>query len=100
MSEPADPGKPLSWTFRAARDLLFLDGYYAEFGQRTADRVTAAVLAAARYLEEYPRIGVRGRRRGTRHRAVSGYPYTIVYRLRRKDVQILRVLHQSRRYFN
>lgn len=100
MSAPAGPGKPLRWTYRAGRDLLIIERYYADFGQRTADRFVAAALAAARYLEEYPRIGVRGRRRGTRHRVVNGYPYTIVYRLRRKDVQILRVLHQSRRYFN
>lgn len=100
MSGPGSPGKRLRWTLRATSDLLSIERYYAEFGQATADRVVSAILGAARYLEAYPRIGVRGRRPGTRHRIVSDYPYTIVYRVRRPDVQILRVLHQSQRYFN
>ena len=100
MSAPGGPRKRLRWTLRAARDLLFIERYYADFSQGAANRVAAAILAAVLYLEEFPRIGVRGRREGTRHRIVTGYPYTIVYRLRRTEVQILRVLHQSRRYFN
>jgi plasmid stabilization system protein ParE len=80
--------------------LLFIERYYAEFGQATADRVIGSILAAARLLEMYPHIGTRGKRPRTRHRMVSGYPYTIVYRIRRIEVQVVRVLHQSKRYFN
>jgi plasmid stabilization system protein ParE len=97
---PGSRRKPLRWTLRAARDLLFIERHYAEFGQSTADRVIASILSAAKLLERYPRIGTRGKRPRTRHRIVTGYPYTIVYRIRRIEIQLLRVLHQSRRFFN
>ena len=85
---------------RARRDLLLIDAYYAQFGVRTGMRVVAAILDAAMVLEKHPRIGARGKRPGTRHQLVADYPYIIVYRVRHNAVQIVRVLHQMRRYFN
>jgi plasmid stabilization system protein ParE len=96
----ASVSKPLEWSARAQRDLLRIDAFYAQFSLVTAARVTSAIVEAARVLEQRPRIGVPGKRRGTRHRVVADYPYTIVYRVRRNSVQIARVLHQMRRYFN
>ena len=100
MSARDDRERPLRWTFRAARDLLFIERYYAEFGRATADRVVGSILSAASILDRHPLIGIKGKRPRTRHCVVTGYPYTIVDRVRRFEVQILRVLHQSRRYFN
>ena len=92
--------RPLDWSARSRRDLLLIDAFYAQFGAPTVMRVVASILAAAMTLEQHPRIGVRGKRPGTRHRLVAEYPYIIVYRDRPNAVQIVRVLHQMRRYFN
>jgi plasmid stabilization system protein ParE len=101
MSAPrASASKPLDWSARSLRDLLLIDAFYAQFGVATAVRVVSAILEAAKALEQQPRIGVRGNHRGTRHQVVEDYPDTIVYRVRRSSVQIVRVLHQMRRYFN
>ena len=101
MSAPrANASKPLDWSARSRRDLLLIDAFYAQFGSPTAVRVVAAIFDAAMALEQHPRIGVRGKRPGTRHQLVAEYPYIIVYRVRRNSVQIVRVLHQLRRYFN
>ena len=96
----ASASRPLDWSARSRLDLLLIDAFYAQFGSPTAIRVVAAILDAAMVLEQHPRIGVRGKRPGTRHQLVAQYPYIIVYRIRRKSVQIARVLHQMRRYFN
>jgi len=96
----ASASSPLDWSARSRRDLLLIDAFYAQFGSATAARVVSAILEAAIALERQPYMGVRGKRRGTRHRLVGDYPYTIVYRVRRNSVQIVRVLHQMRRYFN
>lgn len=96
----ASASKPLEWSARSRRDLLRIDAFYAQFSAATAARVVSAILEAAMVLEQQPRIGVRGKRGGTRHTLVGDYPYTIVYRVRRDSVQIVRVLHQMRRYFN
>jgi toxin ParE1/3/4 len=101
MSAPrANASRPLNWSARSRRDLLLIDAFYAQFGLPTAIRVIAAILNAAMTLEQHPRIGLRGKRPGTRHQVVAEYPYIIVYRVRRNSVQIARVLHQMRRYFN
>ena len=101
MSAPrANASRPLDWSARARRDLLLIDAFYAQFGPPTAMRVITAILNAAMTLEQHPRMGVRGKRPGTRHQLVAEYPYIIVYRVRPNSVQIVRVLHQMRRYFN
>jgi plasmid stabilization system protein ParE len=90
----------LEWSARARRDLLSIDEFYSRFGAPIANRVTGAIVEAAAILELNPLIGVKGRRQGTRHRIIAEYPYCIVYRVKPKVVQIVRVLHQSRKYFN
>lgn len=82
------------------RDLIAIDDYYAQFSLQTAENVLKAIFRAANSLERYPLAGTRGKWPGTRHRIIKTYPYTIVYRVKPKSVQVLRVLHQSRKYFN
>jgi len=96
----AGENKPLEWSARSLRDLLLIQAFYSQFGAATAERVASAILDAASLLERHPRIGARGKRPGTRHKLVANYPYTIVYRVKRNSVQIIRVLHQMLRYFN
>ena len=85
---------------RARRDLLSIDEFYSRFGAPIANRVTGVIVEAAAILELNPLIGVKGKRQGTRHRLITEYPYCIVYRVKPTVVQIARVLHQSRKYFN
>lgn len=51
-----------------------------------------------RALLAFPRLGRPGRRPDTRELVISGTPYIVAYRLRDRDVQILRVLHGARRW--
>ena len=94
------PRKPLDWTPWSRRDLIAIDDYYALFGQQTAAHVLEAIFRAANDLERYPLAGTRGKWPGTRHKIIKSYPYTIVYRVKPKSMQVLRVLHQSRKYFS
>jgi len=90
----------LEWSARARRDLLSIDEFYSRFGAAIAHRVTDVIVEAAVILELNPLIGVKGKRQGTRHRLIAEYPYCIVYRVKPTAVQIVRVLHQTRKYFN
>jgi len=49
-------------------------------------------------LSRSPAIGRPGRVLGTREFVIAGLPYIIAYRVRDKDLEILRVLHTSRRW--
>ena len=97
---PGKVKKPLEWTSLAGRDLLSIEAHYAEYSQITAGRVLSAIKSSATILEYSPLIGVSGKRPGTRHEVISKYPFIIVYRVKPKTVQILRILHQRRKYFN
>lgn len=97
---PISATRPLSLSPRAIQDIAAIEAHYAQFSLATADRVLAAIKAAAEIVQRNPLIGPEGVRKGTRHKIVGRYPYTIVYRVRRDRTQIVRVLHQRRHYFN
>ena len=97
---PASAARPLSLSPRAIRDIAAIEAYYAQFGLVTADRVLATIKAAAESVRLNPLIGTEGIRKGTRHKVIGRYPYTMVYRVHRNGIQVVRVLHQRREYFN
>ena len=49
-------------------------------------------------LENYPFMGKSGRVDGTRELIISNSPYMIIYRVKEETVEILRILHTSKRY--
>ncbi len=55
------------------------------------------VMEAVGRLGETPGMGRPGRVPNTRELLVSGTPYLVPYRVKRAEVQILRVFHASRR---
>lgn len=61
---------------------------------RTVDRLRLAI----DNLSDHPEIGRPGRVAGTRELVVPGTPYVIPYRVRRDQIEILRVFHGARRW--
>jgi toxin ParE1/3/4 len=88
----------LRWTTAAIDDLDEAGAFIAVddpgSAAAMADRVEEAVVALLRY----PNLGRAGRVRTTRELVVSGSPFVVVYRVRRDQIQILRVLHHARRW--
>jgi plasmid stabilization system protein ParE len=86
--------KPLEWT-RAALDQL---GEQIEYvaAKRLADpgRVGERIERALDLIRAHPRIGIPGRRAGTREWPVRGSPLTLIYRIDRTRILILAVMHQ------
>jgi toxin ParE1/3/4 len=89
----------LDWSAGAQGDLLAIDAWYARFGEASAERVVRSIVEAANGLTQFPLSGPEGIRPGTRHKVTGPYPYTIVYRVTRSTVRVIRVLHQRRVYF-
>lgn len=90
--------KRLEWSPRAARDLLSIESFYAEYSQATADRVIAEIRRSAIRLETCPQIGRRGQVSGTRELVINRYPFLLVYRIVGRRVRIGRILHQHQKY--
>jgi plasmid stabilization system protein ParE len=96
--------KRLEWSPEALRELAESLAWYAERSLNAADRVQAAIEAAAESLIDptLPISGKPGRVPGTLEKIVGKpAPYTLVYRPKPDGpdvLQILHVLHHARDY--
>jgi addiction module RelE/StbE family toxin len=89
----------LRWTKRAERDLDEIARYIGQDSPAAAARVVLELLDHVEsHLPNRPAIGRVGRVLGTRELVIGGLPYIVPYRVREKDLEILRVLHTSRRW--
>ena len=89
----------LRWTRRAERDLDEIAAYIGQDGPSAAARVILELIdQVERALLGQPAVGRAGRVLGTRELVIPGLPYVVPYRLREKDIEILRMLHTSRRW--
>jgi len=87
----------LRWTRLAERDLEAIAEYVGQDSPASAARVVLELIdQAATLLPAHPAIGRPGRVLGTRELVIGHLPYIIAYRVRDRDVEILRVLHTSR----
>jgi toxin ParE1/3/4 len=83
------------WYSEAVQDLADLREYIRRDNPRAAQAVAQRILKIVALLKEQPSLGKPGRVEGTRELVVPGLPLTIPYRVRQKEIQILRVFHQS-----
>ncbi len=89
----------IKWLRKALKNLEQAYNYLSE--QETPETASALILKiqkAAEQLSNYPMMGYLGRIEGTRELVIPQSHYIIIYRLKGESVEILRVLHASRRY--
>lgn len=87
----------LRWTRLAELDLDEIAQYIGQDSPAAAARVVLELIDQAEaLLPSNPAIGRPGRVLGTRELVVGHLPYINAYRVRDKDLQVLRVLHTSR----
>ncbi|MEK7846980.1 MAG: type II toxin-antitoxin system RelE/ParE family toxin [Nitrospinota bacterium] len=79
-------------------DLREAGEFIASDNPQAAERMAERVQEAVEYLLEHPNMGRVGRVSGTRELVVSGTPFIIVYCVIVPTIQILRVLHHSRKW--
>ena len=89
----------LRWTKRAERDLDEIASYIGQDSPAAAARVILELIDRVEAsLTKRPSIGRAGRVLGTRELVIGELPYVVPYRVREQDIEILRVLHTSRRW--
>jgi toxin ParE1/3/4 len=90
--------KPVKWLHKALKNLEQAYEYVAADNPDAAVQVVLKIQAAANQLAEFPLLGKVGRVEQTRELVIAHTPYFLVYRVKGKRVEILRVLHGSKRY--
>jgi toxin ParE1/3/4 len=87
------------WTRQALGDLQHVHEYIAEESIQAAGEMVSRIHQAVTLnLKEHPRMGKEGRVTGTRELILAGTPYLLVYVLEGSEIQIVTVLHSSRRW--
>jgi addiction module RelE/StbE family toxin len=90
----------VKWLLVALDDLHQAGQYIAKSSPAAATKVIDRISKATRMLSDQPGIGRPGRVMGTRELVVTGTFYIIPYRVVEDVVQILRILHSSKRWPN
>jgi toxin ParE1/3/4 len=89
----------LRWTKLAERDLDNIAAYIGQDSPAAAARVILEIIDQAESrLTTNVAVGRAGRVIGTRELVIGGLPYVIPYRVRERDIEILRVIHTARRW--
>jgi toxin ParE1/3/4 len=86
------------WLRAAVENLYEEAEYIARDDPEAAAKLVAAIVKSVRYLADYPSMGRAGRVMGTRELVVPGTPYIVPYRVREREVQVLRVFHGARNW--
>lgn len=72
--------------------------YIAQDKPQAAAAMDEAVSRIARLLADQPKMGRRGRCKGTRELVVAGTPFIVVYRIAANRIEIIRFLHGSQQW--
>jgi addiction module RelE/StbE family toxin len=89
----------LRWTRLAERDLDDIAAYIGQDSPAAAARVVLELIdQTEKSLSRHVALGRPGRVLGTRELVIRNLPYIIPYRVRDNNIEILRVLHTSRRW--
>ena len=90
----------IKWTRPAQRDLRKAVEYIVEDSPMAAKSMSQRIRHASLMLAEHPGMGRPGRVKGTRELIVPGLPFTLPYREKGGAIEILRVMHTSRKWPN
>jgi addiction module RelE/StbE family toxin len=88
----------LEWSAYALADRDAIFDYIEADSPRAAAAVDARIREQVETLARFPQSGRQGRIQGTRELVISRSPYIVAYRVTGNTVQVLRVLHGSRRW--
>ena len=88
--------RPVVWSRRAARNMMSIRRYIAQFNPEAAKSTAKRVLESVRAVADHPQIGRAGCDGRSRQFSVPGTPYILVYAIRDRTLEIIAVLHGAK----
>ena len=88
----------IRWVSLSLTDIEDAADFIALDNPEAARKIVKRIWEAAKLLAEHPDAGRAGRVPGTRELIIGGTPFILPYRVKDNTVQILRVLHSSRKW--
>ena len=87
----------IRWLKTAIRSLDEAMAYIAQEDAEAARKISDCIHMRVETLLEHPEQGRPGRILGTRELVIGKYPFSVPYRIKNEEVQILRIFHTSRK---
>jgi len=85
------------WSRRSATDLENIREYISRDSKEAAKKVVLAIVTfVEKQLSEFPQCGRPGRVSDTLELVIPKLPYVVPYRIKRNQIEIIRVYHQQR----
>lgn len=88
----------IQWTTPATEELVAAYEYVAAENPPAALRIMNHIWETVEVLARHPMAGRKGRIAGTRELVVPGTPFIVGYRIEKKEVWILAVMHAARKW--
>jgi toxin ParE1/3/4 len=88
----------INWSTLASNDLEEIVDYILVDNPSSAFTLYETIKQAVEKLQNYPNMGRIGRISGTRELVITNTPFIVAYRLQNNTVEILRILHSSRKW--
>jgi toxin ParE1/3/4 len=88
----------IRWTVGAERDLNSIFDHIIGHDPKAALSMYRQIRERVEALGRFPKMGRPGRISGTRELVLTGTPYVVPYRIQRRTVVILAVVHAARRW--
>ena len=85
-------------TIRALQTLSEVLEYYEEQQKGLGARFLRYYDSQIERLKDMPNVGRIGRVFGTRELVMQDFPFLVVYRVRKEYLEILNLIHQSKKY--
>jgi addiction module RelE/StbE family toxin len=88
----------IRWSPEAAADFSGIIEYVRTQNPSAADRIARTIYDSVTSLESLSQRGRPGRVADTRELVLTPLPFIVVYRVKQNRVEVVRVLHGSRRW--
>ncbi len=88
----------LVWLQRAIQDRDAQLDYIAQDNPMAAVSQGDRIAEQIEILQQHPQMGRPGRKQGTRELVISRTPFIVVYRVKAKRIELLRVLHGAQQW--
>ena len=85
----------IRWLRAAKKNLDDAASYIAQDDPETAQKMYANIRKSVEMLIHHPDMGRPGRIFGTRELVITNYPFIVPYRIKKNEIQIIRVFHTS-----
>ena len=88
----------LIWTQTSLSDLKHIYAYISEDNVMAAKNTLAKIKKSSHHIRKYPQIGKKGRIEETKEFIVPNSFYIIIYREKKDVIEILSILHATRKW--